>query len=45
MRRIRDLLRSKYAQDLSGRAVTRSLELGKGMVGNYLSRARQAGLS
>ena len=45
MRRIRDLLRLKYAQGLSDRAVARSLGLGKGTVGNYLARARQAGLS
>ena len=45
MRRIRDLLRLKYAQGLSDRGVARSLGLGKGTVGNYLARARQAGLS
>ena len=40
MRRRRDLLRLKYAQGLSDRAVARSLGLGKGTVGNYLARAR-----
>ena len=45
MRRIRDLLRLKYAQGLSDRAVALSLGLGKGTVGNYLARAHQAGLS
>ena len=45
MRRIRDLLRLKYAQSLSDRAVARSLGLGKGTVGNYLARARQAGVA
>ena len=45
MRRIRDLLRLKYAQGLSDRAVARSLGLGKGTVGNYLVRFSQAGLS
>ena len=45
MRRIRDLLRLKYAQGLSDLAVTRSLGLGKGTVGNYLVRFSQAGLS
>ena len=45
MRRIRDVLRLKYAQGLSDRAVAKSLGLGKGTVGNYLTRARQAGLS
>ena len=45
MRRIRDLLRLKYAQGLSERAAARSLGLGKGTVGNYLVRFSQAGLS
>jgi hypothetical protein len=45
MRRIRDLLRLKYAQGLSDRAVASSLELGKGTVGNYLVRFSQAGPS
>ena len=45
MRRIRDLLRLKYAQGLSERAIALSLGLGKGTVGDYLARARQAGLS
>ena len=45
MRRIRDLLRPKYAQGLSERAIAPSLGLGKGTVGSYLARARQAGLS
>ncbi len=44
MRRIRDLLRLKYAQGLSERAIAVSLGLGKGTVGGYLARARQAGL-
>ena len=45
MRLIRDLLRLKYAQGLSERAIALSLGLGKGTVGAYLARARQAGLS
>ena len=45
MRRIRDLLRLKYAHGLSERAIARSLGLGKGTVGDYLARARQASLS
>lgn len=44
MRRIRDVLRLKYAQGLSERAIAASLGLGKGTVGVYLSRARRAGL-
>jgi len=44
MRRIRDVLRLKYAQGLSERAIAGSLGLGKGTVGSYLMRARSAGL-
>ena len=45
MRRIRDLLRMKSAQGLSDRAIAASLGLGKGSVGGYLRRARDARLS
>ena len=45
MRRIRDVLRLKFAQGLSERAIAGSLGLGKGSVGAYLRRAREAGLS
>lgn len=45
MRRIRDVLRLKFAQGLSERAIAASLGLGKGSVGAYLRRAREAGLS
>lgn len=45
MRRIRDLLRLKFAQELSDRAIAASLEISKGAVGSYLSRAPVAGLS
>ena len=44
MRRIRDVLRLKYAQGLSERAIAASLGLGKGTVSAYLSRARRGGL-
>ena len=44
MRRIRDVLRLKYAQGLSERAIATSLGLGKGTVSAYLSRARRGGL-
>ena len=44
MRRIRDVLRLKYAQGMGERAIAASLGLGKGTVGTYLSRARNAGL-
>jgi len=40
MRRIRDVLRLKYAQGMSDRAISASLGLGKGTVGAYLGRAR-----
>ena len=43
MRRIRDLLRLKFAQGLSDRAIATSLGLGKGSVSSYLRRARDAG--
>lgn len=45
MRRIRDVLRLKFAQGLSERAIAASLGLGKGSVGTYLRRVRDAGLS
>jgi len=45
MRRIRDLLRLKHAQGFGERAIALSLGLGKGTVGGYLARLRQAGLS
>jgi transposase len=45
MRRIRDLLRLKYAQGLSSRAIAPSLSISKGAVGAYLSRVRAAGMS
>jgi transposase len=45
MRRIREVLRLKYAQRLSEREIARSVGLGKGTVGAYLGRARTAGLS
>ena len=44
MRRIRDLLRLKFAQGMSDRAIAGSLRLSKGTVGNYLMRFNQAGL-
>lgn len=45
MRRIRDVLRLGFAQGLSERAIAASLGLGKGSVGTYLRRARDAGLA
>lgn len=45
MRRLRDLLRLKFAQGMSDRAISGSLGLSKGTVGNYLMRFNQACLS
>jgi hypothetical protein len=45
MRRIREVLRLKYAQGLSERAIAASFGLGKGTVRAYLGRARTAGLT
>lgn len=45
MRRIREVMRLKFAQGLSDRAIAASLGLGKGTVNAYLVRARRAGLS
>ncbi len=45
MRRIRDLLRLKFVQEMSDRAIAGSPGLSKGTVGNYLVRFSQAGLS
>jgi hypothetical protein len=45
MRCMRDLLRLKFVQGMSDRAIVRSLGLSEGTVGNYLMRFNQAGLS
>jgi transposase len=45
MRRIRDLLRLKFESGLSSRVIAASLGISKGSVGDYLQRARLAGLS
>ena len=45
MRRIRDLLRLKFTQEMSDRAIAGSLGLSKGTIGDYLIRFNQAGLS
>jgi len=45
MRRIRDLLRLKHEIGLSSRVIATSLGLSKGAVGDYLRRARSAGVS
>ncbi len=45
MRKIRDVLRMKFDNGLSERAIARSLSLSAGGVNGYLQRARVAGLS
>jgi len=45
MRKIREVIRLRFAQGLSQRAVGRSLGLSIGAVNGYLSRARMAGLT
>ena len=44
MRKIRELLRLRFAQGLSQRAIGHSLQLSIGAVNSYLTRARLAGL-
>jgi hypothetical protein len=44
MRKIREVLRLRFAQGLSQRAIGISLRLSTGAVNTYLSRARRAGL-
>jgi transposase len=44
MRKIREVLRLRFAQELSQRAIGQSLQLSVGAVNTYLSRARMAGL-
>ena len=45
MRKIREVLRLRFAQGLSQRAIGISLRLSTGAVNTYLNRARRAGLS
>jgi len=45
MRKVREVLRLKYEQELSNRAVATSCRLSAGSVHDYLQRARVAGLS
>jgi Sigma-70, region 4 len=44
MRKIREVLRLRFAQGLSQRAIGISLRLSTGAVNTYLNRARRAGL-
>lgn len=45
MRQIRQILRLKYDKGLSHRAIARACSVGVGTVGDYVGRARLAGLS
>jgi transposase len=45
MRLIRDVLRLKYENGLSERAISAMLGISKGAIGSYVARARAAGLS
>ena len=45
MRKIREVLRLRFAQGLSQRAIGISLRLSTGAVNTYLNRARRAGLA
>lgn len=45
MRKIREVLRLKYQNNCSVREISRSCAIGRGTVGDYLHRARAAGLS
>ena len=45
MRKIRELLRLRWAQQLPQRVIANSLRLGQASVSDYLSRARRAGLT
>ena len=44
MRKIREVLRLRFAQELSQRAIGISLGLSTGAVNSYLGRARMVGL-
>jgi transposase len=45
MRKIKEVLRLHYEKGLSTRKIARSLDIGRGTIGNYLDRAQRAGLS
>ena len=45
MRKIRELLRLRWEQQLPQRVIAHSLRLSQGSVSDYLSRARRAGLT
>src|SRR5262245_25476426 len=45
MRQVREILRLKYEQRLSHRAIARACGIGVGTVGTYCHRAQQAGVT
>jgi transposase len=45
MRRIRDVLRMKHAEQLSERLIARTLQISHGAINTYLQRARAVGLT
>ena len=45
MRKIKEVIRLKWEQGLSNRAIARSCSIGRATVGEYLRRAAAAGLS
>ena len=45
MRKVREILRLRYACELSERQIAQSCNLSEGSVSNYLRRAEAAGLS
>ena len=45
MRKIREVLRLRFAQGLNQRAIADSLRMSTGAVNSYLGRARMAGLT
>jgi transposase len=45
MRKIKEVLRLHYERGLSAREIARSLDVGRGTIGNYLDRAQRVGLS
>ena len=45
MRKIKEVLRLHYERGLSAREIARSLDVGRGTIGNYLDRAQRVGLN
>jgi len=45
MRKIKEVLRLHHEKGLSALEIARSLDIGRGTIGNYLGRAERVGLS